>query len=786
MGLVIFNARYISSKDREAYSKGGMRYGATRLGVETYPTENKNMNEQDFVNYIAGRKGAENYEGEPDGLFNQNGKANLEEEIARLESYSESIEWRTVFSLAKEDAHRVGLYTAQDWQKVLCRIMPRVAQQFNISPQNLVWNAAFHPIDKNGSDHHPHVHIYFYSTDPKEGAAGDEEHTKRVFRRCRSIFTNDVFKEDMEPYKAQKTESKEELRDLVKEFVRQAPSDMLDGVIKALPEKGKKEYGWVNKKAKLETDKVVRKLCSMSGISEAYERLKEAVRNQVEHYFKEPEDIEGEMKDWEENFFHPEGRNNHQYRVLHNAVLREAAARDKNAKEQNTANDILSGISKELKKQMFKEISLSAGANERLPAFQKAFKGLSNSVRHKVINRLTSEAVFDAGNKIHGILKEDPQLAERLIKEVRLDVPMNWNENEYSQMDLLSAETRESIDYYTKVIINGRAADYGALYKLKLRFADIALSRKAEQLVSEYTKDLDLAPLQKLLHCRRPEFNRLSEEGINECARIAAALSDISSEISGSIKANQSEKIFGAIIEEAYKRELNDRIAQIYSDIKDNKEQYSYIAKSEGFKCGLPYSELPDGLKNSVDGISAAYIADTDEYAQKRIRDTVCEIAAGERVRDIMIKDIPLRNHITEMTSQLRVFCDECNITDYSDLPDEKKTAFLNIMRNAFTENREISDYIEQSPEQAGYSLFNGYKSLVYINEQNYRMAHTANTQILGLLSSALLMFRPRRQEAPENNQRQDRTQKRRLKKQRQANYGAEIENRTQDENIEY
>lgn len=161
MALVIFNARYISSQDRNIMDnlESGMRYGATRPGVEEYPTESKNMNSGDFFNYIANRHGAEGYEGEHDGLFNQCGKTNLAEEEAKLEACPESIEWRTVLSLTKEDAHRVGLYTAQDWQKMLCRTMPKIAAKFNISLKNFVWNAAFHPIDKHGSDHHPHVHI---------------------------------------------------------------------------------------------------------------------------------------------------------------------------------------------------------------------------------------------------------------------------------------------------------------------------------------------------------------------------------------------------------------------------------------------------------------------------------------------------------------------------------------------------------------------------------------------------------------------------------------------------
>lgn len=786
MSLVIFNARYISSEDRKANSKSGMRYGATRPGVEEYPAKSQNMNEEDFFNYIAGRKGAESYEGEPDGLFNQNGKADLEEEISKLEACPESLEWRAVFSLTKEDAHRVGLHTATDWQKVLCRIMPKVAEQFNISPQNLVWNAAFHPIDKHGSDHHPHVHIYFYSKDPKEGVAGDEEHTKRAFRRCRSLFTNDVFKEDLAPYKVEKTESKEELRDLLKEFVRQAPSDLLDGVINTLPEKGKIEYGRVKQNTKLEVDKAVRRICSMPGVSEAYERLREAVKHQAEHYCKDPEDVEAEMRDWEENFFHPEGRNNYEYRVLHNAVLREAVARDRNLKAENTADEILNEIPDELKKQMLKDISLSVNANEQLPAFQKAFKNLNETARHKIISRLTSEAVFDTGNKIYGILREDADLTERLLKEVRLDIPMSWEDGEYSQIDLLSAETREGIDYYTKVIIGEKRTDYGALYKLKLRFADIALTQKSELLIGEHGKDISFKALQDILHCRKLNFRDLTEEGINESARIAAALSDKSKEIAGSIAAKQSDKVIGAIIGEAYKRELNARILQVYSDIKEKRGEYSAIAKSADFKCGSTYSKLSDGLKSSIDGIAGKYMLCADEYAKDKIRNTVCKIASGEHIKNIMLNDISIRNHITETTSQFRIFCDACQITSYSDLPKDKKTEFLASMKKVFAENKEISDYIENNPDGAGSALFSGYKSVVYINEQNHRMAHTTNARLSGLLASALMFLKPNRQENQKQEKEPDRLQRRKLKKRKQSEYYSETQNRSQDQNIEY
>lgn len=336
MALVIWNARYLTpaARQREENQRSDMQYGATREGVQKLDETLRPMSDREGLDYIARRRGAEDFpeleeaerEAQGDGLFNAFGKADLQAEKQRMDEHPDSTEWRFVLSFEKQELQQSGYSSPQALQQLLAAHMPGIAQLHNISPENMVWNAAFHPVDKHGRDHHPHVHIYLYSTDPREGVQSKQE-TLRALEKGRSVYTNAVFAPLLSDIQRLGREARLQLRQAAETMgadpdwaARCGLTEELDKLRSLLPEKGKLVYGYLPAAAKKQADRIVRRLTDQPVMREAYGRLEAAQRQYVEAYNDEPEKIEARMESWRKRFFHPTGANDKA--TLHNAVIR--------------------------------------------------------------------------------------------------------------------------------------------------------------------------------------------------------------------------------------------------------------------------------------------------------------------------------------------------------------------------------------------------------------------------------------------------------------------------------
>ncbi len=324
----IWNARYYDPKSpdyKQMTPAQAIDYAATREGVHVINEEEaRYMTSQNAFQYIAQRRGVEHFGDSHDGLFNAFGKADLPEEIARA-SASNSIMWKGVLSLTKEDADRLGYTNAEAWRSLLCRQLPAVAQEHGISPANLVWCAAFHPIDKNGSDHHPHVHVYMYSTDEREGRRSPEQ-TKRAFEKTRSLFTNDIFSEDLALVKEEQTLARQRLKQALTATRFEDRPDLLDdfkALSKALPATGRKgSYQYLPRDTKLMVDQLFQKIITCDGVRQSFDEYIEAHRKLVEAYNSDPAAIEQRMNDFHSRTMHPTRKNDRT--DFHNAIIRTA------------------------------------------------------------------------------------------------------------------------------------------------------------------------------------------------------------------------------------------------------------------------------------------------------------------------------------------------------------------------------------------------------------------------------------------------------------------------------
>ena len=130
-------------------------YIATREGVELIEAPSPSHDGGGYLEYMAQRPRSH-------GLFSADGPADLENTMEEINGHTGPV-WTFVYSLKREDAHRLGCENSESWRKLLLAHQTELAQAMKISPNNFRWRAAFHD-----EKHHPHIHMIVWSADPKQ------------------------------------------------------------------------------------------------------------------------------------------------------------------------------------------------------------------------------------------------------------------------------------------------------------------------------------------------------------------------------------------------------------------------------------------------------------------------------------------------------------------------------------------------------------------------------------------------------------------------------------------
>lgn len=242
---------------------------------EKVHTKNKEMEEQiisgngeadkifdgaEYVKYIAYRPSVQKAPACKHGLFTLEGDADMAQEMERLEKYKDNIMWSEIISLDREDAERVGYDNRAAWQALVIAKSMEIAKIYNINPKNLVLNAAYH--DK---DHHPHLHMYLYSTDAREGYVKDMQYASE---RLKSMFFNEIFKDDVSYLKAVKTDQRGQLEERLSEMLlgmkrksykppQEICNKLLELAVVLQDCKGKNVYAFHKAETKARVDKIV-------------------------------------------------------------------------------------------------------------------------------------------------------------------------------------------------------------------------------------------------------------------------------------------------------------------------------------------------------------------------------------------------------------------------------------------------------------------------------------------------------------------------------------------------
>ncbi|MCL1830056.1 MAG: relaxase MobL, partial [Oscillospiraceae bacterium] len=152
-------------------------------------------------------------------LICHNGNTTLAESMSALEENQESIMWRQVVSLEREDCERLNLDHDYFMNLIVAR-SDEIAKIYNISPENLKIYASFH-----NKDYHPHLHMLFYSTNKNEGfikgfAEDKERGMKQATTKLKSLFANEIFKEDLHYLKVNKSSTRTLMNEQVKEILQ--------------------------------------------------------------------------------------------------------------------------------------------------------------------------------------------------------------------------------------------------------------------------------------------------------------------------------------------------------------------------------------------------------------------------------------------------------------------------------------------------------------------------------------------------------------------------------------
>lgn len=218
------------------------------------------------------------------GLFTDAGVPVVLSKVAEEVSCHTGNVWTNVISLHRADATRLGYDNAKAWQDLICSQRNNIAEQMKIKPANLRWYAAYH-----NENHHPHVHLIAYSTDPKEAYV-----TKQGIENIRSSLAKEIFQQDLLQIYTEQTVRRDALNELGREAIQEKITQIMNGVCdnvnieelithlayRLKNTSGKKQYGYLKAPLKTIVNQIVDELEKDQRISELYSSWYE-MRNEV-------------------------------------------------------------------------------------------------------------------------------------------------------------------------------------------------------------------------------------------------------------------------------------------------------------------------------------------------------------------------------------------------------------------------------------------------------------------------------------------------------------------------
>ena len=274
--------------------------------------ETKKFTSAGYVKYIANREGVEK-DSLGNGLFNMNGSVPTGTAAALAKELEGHRWWTPIVSIKREDALRTGFDNREVWESLIRSKIPEIARQYNISMRNLVFFAAYHDKEKN-----PHAHLFFTSRDPAEGfIKGGQEAMNQKTNRLKSMFFNEIFKDDVAFLKQDKNRNRQQLQQVLEQslsrimnreyipsqgIVKQyeVVADMLHGST------GRKVYGYLPPEGKKQINELLRIILDTdSNVKSVYQETLRIQKRFLRQYMDDPEKIERHLQEYRECLLNP-------------------------------------------------------------------------------------------------------------------------------------------------------------------------------------------------------------------------------------------------------------------------------------------------------------------------------------------------------------------------------------------------------------------------------------------------------------------------------------------------
>lgn len=279
MPKTIVTSRYIKPNAHKRFGNY-IRYIATREGV-AIPENKREIDREIFMNYLDSRP-------QSHGLFTSTDEKIVLDKAAKEVANHAGTVWTHIVSLRREDAERMGFNTLDAWRDLVRRHIFDIAEAQKISSQNIRWYAAFHNKETN-----PHVHIVVYSQNPKEGYL-----TNAGIEKIRSVFSNDIYKDELQNLYQQQTAVRDKLRSEAKNVMKNLLPELQNSNFKKpqlevlvlklhsqlRDSKGKKVYGYLQPNVKKTVDEIVAELAKNPVLKKMYGQWCELEQRKYETY----------------------------------------------------------------------------------------------------------------------------------------------------------------------------------------------------------------------------------------------------------------------------------------------------------------------------------------------------------------------------------------------------------------------------------------------------------------------------------------------------------------------
>ena len=246
-----------------------------------------------MVSYVGTRPSVDIKKGQQHGLFSSYENVDLKTAMDEISNHKGNV-WTHVISLRREDADRLGYNSQEPWKQLVRNKANVLAKAHKIKFENLRWYAGMH-----NTCYHPHIHLFIYSNNPKEGYIND-----KGLKDIKAAFATEIFKDDLKYVYTAKTEYRNEIKKTLDEIVNRVNAQPIENIddtnicelsqklynlSKKMPLTGRYYYKYQSKEIKSLVDKLLNDLVLKSPeLNKLYSLWEDQQQQVLKTYIKAP------------------------------------------------------------------------------------------------------------------------------------------------------------------------------------------------------------------------------------------------------------------------------------------------------------------------------------------------------------------------------------------------------------------------------------------------------------------------------------------------------------------